>query len=208
MAAPIPMTSGDERPGRAPLRVLPGGEVALDDEALARAFRDGDEGAFAELFRRHAPLVHALVRRYAPAPEEQRDLVQRTFLRALESSRGRRTEVAFRPWLARIAVNLSKNHLRDARRRRSAPLEAAPEPAGAPEAEEAMARGERERLVREAVLRLPPRQREVLTLRVDGELPFAEIARALGISENAAKVSFHHAARRLRLLLAGTEGEP
>ena len=45
---------------------------------------------------------------------------------------------------------------------------------------------------------LPPRQRSVLTLRVFGELPFAEIARAEGISENAAKVSFHHAVRRLQ----------
>jgi len=42
----------------------------------------------------------------------------------------------------------------------------------------------------------------VLTLRVDGELPFAEIADALGITENAAKVSFHYATRALREALA------
>ena len=42
----------------------------------------------------------------------------------------------------------------------------------------------------------------MLTLRVDTELPFAEIAEALGITENAAKVSFHHATRALRAALA------
>jgi len=41
----------------------------------------------------------------------------------------------------------------------------------------------------------------VLTLRLDVELPFAEIAAALAITENAAKVAFHHATRRLRELL-------
>jgi RNA polymerase sigma-70 factor (ECF subfamily) len=57
--------------------------------------------------------------------------------------------------------------------------------------------------VRAAIVRLPRRMREVLTLRVDAELPFAEIAEALGISENGARVSFHHATRKLRAALAG-----
>ena len=39
------------------------------------------------------------------------------------------------------------------------------------------------------------------TRLVFGELPFAEIARAEGITENAAKVSFHHAVRRLQAWL-------
>ncbi|MGZ6070466.1 MAG: RNA polymerase sigma factor, partial [Myxococcaceae bacterium] len=50
------------------------------------------------------------------------------------------------------------------------------------------------------------RQREVFALRVDGELPFAEVARVLDITENNAKVHFHHAVRRLRERLGG-EGE-
>jgi RNA polymerase sigma-70 factor (ECF subfamily) len=45
----------------------------------------------------------------------------------------------------------------------------------------------------------------VLTLRVDAELPFAEIAAVLDVTENAAKVAFHHAVRRLRAELAGPE---
>ncbi|HET9158516.1 MAG TPA: sigma factor-like helix-turn-helix DNA-binding protein, partial [Myxococcaceae bacterium] len=40
--------------------------------------------------------------------------------------------------------------------------------------------------------------REVFALRVDGEMPFAEVAAVLGITENNAKVHFHHAVRRLR----------
>ena len=50
-------------------------------------------------------------------------------------------------------------------------------------------------------------QREVFTLRIDGELPFAEIATAIGITENNAKVHFHHAVQRLKRLVA-ENGDP
>jgi RNA polymerase sigma-70 factor (ECF subfamily) len=99
-------------------------------------------------------------------------------------------------------VNLAKNHLRNETRfTRTALAAIEPTEAIAPIAE-AIEHAQRALRVRRAVLRLAPRQREVLTLRIDTEMPFAEIAAALGISENAAKVSFHHATRALRALVA------
>lgn len=207
----------DEAARRAPLRVVAGngGEPqspSESDDELLRMFLGGGDWAFGELFRLHAPLVHAVVRRYASGPDEARDLVQRTFLRALEAARrdlGR--SVAFRPWLIRIAVNLAKNHVRDAARRQKASLAAAEE-LRATEAslspDGAIDRERRARRMRLAVLKLPRRQREVVTLRLDADLSFAEIGEVVGITENNAKVHFHHAARRLRELLARSEGEP
>jgi len=75
------------------------------------------------------------------------------------------------------------------------------QPDGSTPPPEAMAREQDRVRLRRAVGALPRRQREVLTLRLDAELPFAEIAAALDITENAAKVAFHHATRRLRALL-------
>jgi RNA polymerase sigma-70 factor (ECF subfamily) len=98
----------------------------------------------------------------------------------------------------RVAVNLAKNHRRDAGRWSSVPFEAERLAATGPSAPEALERAQATATVRRAVLELPRRQREVLTLRLDAELPFAEIGETLGITENAAKVSFHLAARRLR----------
>ena len=43
----------------------------------------------------------------------------------------------------------------------------------------------------------------VLELRVFDELPFKEVADLADCTENAAKVNFHHAVKRLRELLAG-----
>jgi len=53
-------------------------------------------------------------------------------------------------------------------------------------------------VLREAIARLPRRQREVLLLRIDGDLPFAEVAATLGITEVNAKVNFHHAVQKLK----------
>jgi RNA polymerase sigma-70 factor (ECF subfamily) len=197
----------DEGDGKRPmLRVVPGGSGRdRKEEALLAAFLVGDDEAFGDLVRLHEKLVLSLVRRYARTPEDARDLAQRAFLRAFEAARRalRRApqgSLSFRRWLIRIAVNLAKNHLRDETRFRSTPLESVEEdrlgtqPAGSAELE----RRERSDRVRRAVLSLPRRQREVLTLRVDAELPFAEIAESLSITENAARVSFHHAVRRLR----------
>jgi len=210
------MARGSDRDEtRAVLRVVPGGAsggARLDDQ-LVRAFLVGDEAALGELLRRHEQRVFAQVRRYAKTPEESRDLVQRAFLRALEAARRslgwrrRGTPFPFAAWLARIAVNLGKNAVRDAARWRQAPLEAIDGAAWAPAAEDGLLKAERQRLVREAVLALPRRQREVLTLRIDAELSFSEIAEALHITEGNARVHFHHAVRRLRqvLVVATTE---
>jgi RNA polymerase sigma-70 factor (ECF subfamily) len=181
-----------------------GGSVdGRDEDGLLGAWLIGDDAAFGELIRRHQPLVLSIVRRYAATPEDARDLVQRTFLKAFESARrmlakSGRNAIPFKRWLVRVAVNLAKNHRRDTGRWSSVPFEAERLAATGPSASETLERAQATAQVRRAVLLLPRRQREVLTLRLDAELPFAEIGATLGITENAAKVSFHLAARRLR----------
>jgi RNA polymerase sigma-70 factor, ECF subfamily len=179
-----------------------------EDTALVGAFLLGNDAAFGALVRRHEELVLRIVRRYAATADDARDLAQRTFLRAFEAARrafGRAGEsFPFRRWLIRVAVNLAKNHLRDEARWTRLPADAIRAAAATgPAPADALERAERAARLRREVLNLPRRQREVLTLRIDAELPFGEIADALGITENAAKVSFHHATRRLRLALEG-----
>ena len=201
------LSMSDEAQQRPPLRLLPGGRSReqRDEDALVGAWLVGDDEAFGELVRRHEPLVLALVRRWARTPEDARDLAQRTFLRAFESARrhlvrGEPSAVPFRRWLVRVAINLAKNHVRDETRWTRSPV-AETLADGTTPALEALEREQQRVRVRRAVAALPRRQREVLTLRLDVELPFAEIAAALAITENAAKVAFHHATRRLRELL-------
>ena len=60
--------------------------------------------------------------------------------------------------------------------------------------------------LREALLRLPPREAEVFSLRYFGELTNEEIAEALNLTTGAVGVALHKARVRLKELLE-TEGE-
>lgn len=171
-----------------------------EDDRLVERFRGGDRDAFDALVRRHQRTVFAIARRYVRDDAEAKDLTQRAFVRAFQGLAGLRGAGAFRTWLYRIVANLALNHLRDhARLRPTEGVDVAVEPVGAGR----MAAAEEQARLRAAVDKLPPRQRLVLELRIYDELPFRDVAEVAGCSENAAKVNFHHAVKRLRELLGG-----
>lgn len=170
----------------------------LRDEQLVLAARAGCRPALEALVRRYQRPLYRRCRGHLRDHDAAADLCQRAFLRALLHLGELREAAHFRSWLFRIAENLARNQLRDeARFVRAAGPEAAI-PARAHATIEAAERAER---LRQAIARLPGRQRAVVELRVERELSFAQIARRLDITENAAKVSFHHAGKGLRRLL-------
>jgi len=68
--------------------------------------------------------------------------------------------------------------------------------------DQAFERAELQHLLQDAILTLPLRSREVVTMRYLGDLTFAEIGGALGMPENTAKTLFQRAKTRLRAYLA------
>ena len=57
----------------------------------------------------------------------------------------------------------------------------------------------------DAINSLPQKQKMVLTLRIFQELPFKVVASILNMSENSAKVNYHHAIERLKERLGEEE---
>jgi len=168
------------------------------DAELLEAFRAGDARAFEALVRRYERPVLAIARRFTGDEDDAEDLAQRAFIYAAERADGWRGG-SFKSWLFRIVVNLAKNHVRDtARFDRSEEAQEREAPPVEPLAPARLEAEEQRKELREAIARLPKRQREVLLLRIDGDLPFAEVATTLGISEVNAKVNFHHAVQKLK----------
>jgi len=168
------------------------------DADLLEAFRGGDGKAFEVLVRRYQRPVLGIARRFSADLDDAEDLAQRAFIKAAQAASGWRGG-AFKSWLFKIVVNLAKNHVRDTARfdRSEDAAEAEAEPTGA-DAHHRLEEGEKREAMREAIARLPKRQREVLLMRIDGDLPFAEVSAALGITEVNAKVNFHHAVQKLK----------
>ena len=178
------------------------------DDTLVESARRGDRVALGVLVRRHQRALFALCMRYVGDGDEAQDLVQRTFIRAMTKLPELRDVGAFRGWLLRIGAHLALNHIRDHARFVSDDAEVA---GGFGEAHDAEGRvldwleaEEIGAVLRDAVKALPTKQRMTLELRVYEELSFREIAAALDTTEGAAKVNFHYAVRKLRVLLAPT----
>ena len=177
---------------------MPEGVPDKPDAELLEQFRAGDRAAFEVLVRRYQRPVLGVARRFCDDQDDAEDVAQRAFINAAQRAGGWRGG-SFKSWLFRIVVNLAKNHRRDTSRFDRS--EAAQEKESTPTEADADVRiedAQRKRALREAVARLPNRQREVLLLRIDGDLPFGEIAATLGITEVNAKVNFHHAVQKLK----------
>lgn len=101
-------------------------------------------------------------------------------------------------WVFRVARNLAVSRLRhDARQM---PLAEVAEPPAATPGDEV---GLRVEALRAAVMALPPKQREVVGLRVYGELSYEEIASAVGRSVGSVRQDLHRAKAALRETLNG-----
>jgi len=138
------------------------------------------------------------------------DIVQETFLRALERPPAD-TDRSWRPWLTRVAVNLSRDHLRRRRRRGYVgpwlPGVIATEedvPAHEPSVGAVSTEG-RYDLVESvsiafllALEALTPTQRAVLLLRDVFDYDASETAMALGVSVANVKTTLHRARRAMR----------
>ncbi|MBK9035169.1 MAG: sigma-70 family RNA polymerase sigma factor [Myxococcales bacterium] len=173
--------------------------IDLDAALVARAQR-GDGAAFEQLVRRHQRGLWRLARRYVRSDADAADVTQQAFVRAYQALGNFRGDASVRSWLYRIAINLALNTVRD--RGREQPSEIADDALTvAATGADRLERGQRAAALRAAIAQLPPKQKLVLELRVFDELAFREVAALADCTENAAKVSFHFAVKRLRALL-------
>lgn len=172
-----------------------------EERELVSASQRGDREAFDRLVERYQRDVYRLCFRYVNRHEDADDLAQEAFLKAYRAIGRFRGESAFSTWIYRIAVNTCLN-FRTSRRPRSEELPetiADTRPGVAARLEE----DERARRVREAVGRLPEKQRAALILKVYHELTHEEVASILGTTVGTVKANVFHALGNLRKLLGG-----
>ena len=170
-----------------------------DDREAIEACRQGEREAFDRLVERYQRDVYRLCYRYVNNHQDANDMAQEAFLKAYRALSSFRGDSAFSTWLYRIAVNTCLN-FRAARR---LPQEELSEQVadGAAGVADRLQADERSARVREAVARLPEKQRATLILKIYHDLTHEEVARALGASVGTVKANLFHALGNLRKLL-------
>ncbi len=178
---------------------------ARPDAALVVLALAGDQSAFAALMHRHREAVYRLACGHVGDADEALDVTQETFVAAYRNLARYDAARPMRAWLARIAINKS----RDWRRRRQVRMlfgltglkdDAAATvhvPDDTPGADIAMADAEEVRRLTVLIAALPQKLKEVLLLRTVEGLGQGETAATLGISEKAVETRLYRARNHL-----------
>ena len=193
--------------------------IDSDLDLMLRVSHDDAESFEVLLQRYRAPLV-GYFSRLVRDPTLAEDLAQEVFLRVYQARQRYLPSAKFTTWLYRIATNLALNAIRD---RKGEPallgLSGPPGTAGwgqnAPDAEPdenripdarptiegQLMELDRERLIRQAVRRLPENQRAAVILHKYQDVEYRQIAKILRVSESAVKSLLFRAYETLRTRL-------
>ena len=191
-----------------------------DERRLVDAIKRGDEDAFANLVESYHASMLRLARVFVPTKAVAEDVVQETWLAVIQGIDRFEGRSSLKTWLFRILTNRAKT--RGEREGRAVPFSSAwqdelstDEPAVDPRrfaggawtslpasvpsgpGEQAEAR-ELGKVVEGAVRKLPPSQREVITLRDIEGLGPDEVCTLLEISEGNQRVLLHRARSKVR----------
>ena len=178
------------------------------DDGLIGAFKAGDGPAMEVLFRRYRKPVFAWLLRMAPDRAEAEDLYQEAWLKVIRGIDGY-SSGGFKAWLWRIVRNTAADR---ARKRVASPVLDEPlsdeadaearidqvEDTASVSALERMEADERRSFLRAAVAGLSERLRDVVLLRINGELEFREIARVLELPLGTVLGRMNLAVKKLR----------
>jgi RNA polymerase sigma factor (sigma-70 family) len=174
---------------------------------LMRAAQDGDRATYAALLREVLPILQRLVHsrlRFLQAADRE-DIVQDVLLSVHAARATYDPGRPFVPWLVSIAHNRMVDRARRHSRKSANEVLVDEYPERTADHDSDLpgeAYGDPEAL-RQAVIQLPPRQRQAIELIKLRELSLKEAACASGMSITALKVSVHRAIKTLRGSLAG-----
>lgn len=158
-----------------------------------------------ELYREYARTVYRFLFSMCGDRHIAEDLMQETFLRAYQSIERYNGECKMSVWLCQIARHLWYQYLQKNRHETAVDMDSEKYASPGESAEQqAVARYEIREVLRK-MQKLPPRMREVMYLRLSGDLSYREIGEILGESENWARVNFYRGKEILWRELRGDE---
>ncbi len=189
--------------------------VQPDAELLGR-LRSGDERAFVFLVERYSDSMLRVASTYVPSRAVAEEVVQDTWLAVLRGLKGFEGRSSLRTWVFTILVNRARTT--GTKEHRSFPIEdptpvvdasrfgldgswTVPPDHWIEEAEDRLVAGRIAALLRAALDTLPPRQREIVTLRDVEGMSSGEARDVLGISEANQRVLLHRGRSKLRQIL-------
>jgi RNA polymerase sigma-70 factor, ECF subfamily len=170
---------------------------ATEDQSDVERVLAGDVAAFAGIVQRwQGPLIN-LAYRFCHDRGRAEEMAQEAFLRAYRALSQWRKNAVFSSWLFALATNLYRSELRRIPAR-TVSLDEVAEPADARASDGGLEDEDRDLAVRRAVLTLPAKYREALTLFYFHEMDVSTAAASLGLPEGTVKARLSRGREILR----------
>ncbi|GIP38456.1 RNA polymerase subunit sigma [Paenibacillus sp. J31TS4] len=160
-----------------------------------------------ELYPTIQPRIYAFFYVKTLSREAAEDLTQDVFYEAWKGAASFSGRSTVQTWLFGIAKNKLSHYYRSKRYKADLAARLAPDRSESATPEEQVIAKEGEQRLLAAIRELDPVSREIVELRIYGELSFKEIGELVGESENVARVRFHRAKLRLHRELGGYDGQ-
>jgi RNA polymerase sigma-70 factor (ECF subfamily) len=187
-------------------------DVSYTDADLVALLRAGDEEAISRLVEQWSPTMFRVARSFVDSAQSAEDVVQEAWLGMLSGLARFEGRSSLRTWTFTILVNRARTRgAREARTLPRSPLEDGTEELAQPwfcvatdiTPESAVLSSEILIQLDRALSALPPRQRQVVTMREISGMSAEEVCAALGISAANQRVLLHRARAALRAALTG-----
>jgi RNA polymerase sigma-70 factor (ECF subfamily) len=179
----------------------------MTEQEAIQLCRAGDPEGLKPLYELYREKVYRLSWRMLGTPQAAEDAVQEVYLKVFRTVAQWRGDSAFSTWLYRLTAN----HCLDILRRRKVltfhPIEGALDPAD-PSDRTGQGDGSLGPAVTAALRGLPDKQRACLLMREIEDLPYEEIARALGLRLGTVKSNIHRAKAYLKNRLSRSGVSP
>lgn len=172
------------------------------EPTLLERVRAGEPAAIAEVYDQHHETVRVFARRLVGEDAAAEDLVHDVFVALPRVIRNFQGDSSLRSFLASVAINYARHHVRAAARRRGAMERLASEPSGSPvNPEQAASRAALARALSSAMDELSLDHRVAFVLCEVEDRTAREAAEITGVPEATMRTRLFHARQKLRAVL-------
>ena len=171
-----------------------------EDKELLEKFRNSETRnyAFNLIVRKYQQKLYWNIRRMVADHDDSNDILQNVFIKVWKHLDGFKENSQLYTWLYRIATNETLSFLKQKKTNFFVPFQKIEyQLNNSLESDAYLKSDEIQKLLHNAIIMLPAKQRLVFNMKYYDELKYEEISKILGTSVGALKASYHHAVKKI-----------
>lgn len=175
----------------------------IEDELLKWKFKCGSKEALSRIYEKYLNNLLTLAMALLNDTGAAEDVVHDVFVSFANSAENFKLRGSLKSYLTTCVINRARDRIRTNQRQSTKPDKIDLINSEENEPDQWVIYSEESQRLNDAIAQLPGRQREVIILRLKGEMKFKEIAKLQGVSVNTIQGRYRYGLNKLRSLLNG-----